>query len=1177
MMERETPGFILVVGPENELLQRVTSELKAAGLPVRRTAGVDSSLGELDERDIWALVTTDQLEDGSGVELAQTAFARDTDLVPVVIFDDESMSGILEAVRAGVNLRLFPRENPASELVNQMAHRYRSRAGQEARRGDRRQFPRVQPAGMVLVGPPGASLVDVAPGGVALRTTQQMAVGDRFHVAISVRHPLPPIEVPAEVVRAEQDDLGRWFIAARFPSIPGRERDLILAAVREHLTSLGPREMQRRFEETSAADITPIVTGHRIRWFLQRACDQQLTFRVGAVTGGTSWMSDVLGVDAQEGWFEAEPPPASAMVAPGQLLDFLLHHEFEGYLFEARITQASPDRIRCSLPPVIYYSEKRRRLRHSFCDTVTLRVEFESPLGDGTLSFPVLDVSSQGASFEVDAEAQYFYPGTPIESLRITYDGQVVLRERVEVRHITHLGDGERAKVGIRFAPRRDADEVVARSGRLPAVTAAAPTAEPTESMRADVLKFLNSDGEEITALCNRSYRGDGRFEGPVVVMPPAWGYTKESLSAYALTLLLSFERCSRPVVVLRPDLSHHRGESHVPSENRVPGRESVDFTLSRVLQDVQATVRFAFANPLFRPTSLTLFGCSFSAPVALRAARLDPRIDHVVCLMGTPSTQHMAAAASGGLDYVGGVAMGMRFGLVDFLGSLIDMDGAAEDAIAAQLAYLEDTSADVEQLQTAITWLVGRDDGWVDPQRIRELLKLHPGDHELIMVDAGHLPTHAGALPVAAEASRAVFARLGLDLEDVAVPSAALLAMVQEEEWDRAPKAEVQVDAYWREYLLGGGEDSLGFDVLGMTDAYRDFARTQAEMLDIQPSHRVLDAGAGTGHFWSQLLQRQDAVHPAAIELIDLVDAALERAQAKLKAADAPFAVTARVLDLQVNPLVPVRRYLDGEYHGIRCLRGRIAGLDDRTADQLVELYRGPMAPLVHEVVRGEVDNPPELSSLSPELRWVLGDLGRAARLVRGTVRESDLLPEMAAQGRLLLSAGRAAGLDAGFVRFDRLQFGRSGQPEPLLLESGRFDRVLASLLLPYVLNPDETLRELCRSLKPGGTLVASTMKPDTDISKIHRELVEQVSHGLVPLPDGWTREALLDELRAYTSAAAFLLRLTEEGTFHFYTADQLGELMRSVGLVDVEVTECFGDPAQAYVGSGRLPPDRS
>jgi len=533
-----------------------------------------------------------------------------------------------------------------------------------------------------------------------------------------------------------------------------------------------------------------------------------------------------------------------------------------------------------------------------------------------------------------------------------------------------------------------------------------------------------------------------------------------------------------------------------------------------------------------------------------------------------------MVTNASGGLDYIGGAAMQMPFGLVDFLGSFIDMDGAALDAIEAQMAYFEETSADVQGLQATITWLAGRDDGWVDPDQIGELLQRHPGDHELLVVDAGHLPTHAGALPVAAEATRAVFSELGYDVEDVALPSTALLTKVQDEEWDRAPKAEVgAVDAYWKDYLLGGGDRSLGFDVLGMTDAYRDFARTQAEMLDLRPTHAVLDAGAGTGHFWSLLLQRRDAVLPAEVELVDLVDAALERARDKLRAADAPFEARTRVADLQTNPLVPVLRYLDGEYHGVACLRGRIVGLDDRVVDQLVELYRGPLADTVHNVVRGDADDAPVLGVLDTDVRQVLGDLCRASRFVRGRLRVSDLLPEMAAQGRLLLSSGRIEGLHAGYLRFDRLEFGRAGRPQSLLLETDRYDRVLASLVLPYLLNPDETLRELCRSLRPGGVLVASTMKPDTDISKIQRELVEQVSREEVALPDGWTQKGLLDELRAYTSAAAFLLRLTEEGTFRFFTADRLRELMAAAGLVDVRVEECFGSPAQAYVASGRLP----
>jgi ubiquinone/menaquinone biosynthesis C-methylase UbiE len=131
----------------------------------------------------------------------------------------------------------------------------------------------------------------------------------------------------------------------------------------------------------------------------------------------------------------------------------------------------------------------------------------------------------------------------------------------------------------------------------------------------------------------------------------------------------------------------------------------------------------------------------------------------------------------------------------------------------------------------------------------------------------------------------------------------------------------------------------------------------------------------------------------------------------------------------------------------------------------------------------------------------------------------------------------------------------------------------VLASLVLPYIANPDETIREFHRALKPGGRLVASSNRPDTDMSEIFTKLVDDVGSGRVPPPPGMDRARFLDELRAYTSSAAFLLRLAEEQTFRFFEPDQLRQMLEQAGFRSVEVRPSFGHPPQAYVAVGVKP----
>ena len=74
------------------------------------------------------------------------------------------------------------------------------------------------------------------------------------------------------------------------------------------------------------------------------------------------------------------------------------------------------------------------------------------------------------------------------------------------------------------------------------------------------------------------------------------------------------------------------------------------------------------------------------------------------------------------------------------------------------------------------------------------------------------------------------------------------------------------------------------------------------------------------------------------------------------------------------------------------------------------------------------------------------------------------DASPEMLVRARARVPSGTFAVADLS---------------EPLALEDGAFDVVVASLVLHYLQDWGPTLRELRRVLRPGGTLVFSTHHP--------------------------------------------------------------------------------------------------
>jgi ubiquinone/menaquinone biosynthesis C-methylase UbiE len=503
-------------------------------------------------------------------------------------------------------------------------------------------------------------------------------------------------------------------------------------------------------------------------------------------------------------------------------------------------------------------------------------------------------------------------------------------------------------------------------------------------------------------------------------------------------------------------------------------------------------------------------------------------------------------------------------------LGFLVDMDELCRDAVASRLATARDTERDIASLEPSVqlSWLVGEHDGWVDRRVLDHLLaaKRRGPRPDLFVLPTGHVPTMSEeAAAVAEETTRLAWRTAhGGEIPAGPGPSPEVLERVAREEWGRAPRAAVtDRRAYWADYLLGKGHGELGFDILEWVGAYRELMALQVEMLDARPGQVLLDAGGGTGNFLATLLESRLPL-PARVDLADLVPEALERARLKNRDAveRAGLAVGFRVMSVEVSRLRPVERLVRGEVHGPEWLRGRIEGLDDATLDRILELW----GPSMHAALRGGELDPHLAHALSEHERAVVEELGRAARLVCGSPRRDDLRDTGVA--RAISSSSRR--LRTSQLRFEHLGFGDVGVDEQLAIESDAYDRIMASLLLPYVTNPDETVREFHRALRPGGRLVISSNRPDTDMSEIFMKLVDDVGAGRAPPPPGMDRGRFLDELRAYTSSAAFLLRLTEEQTFRFFAPEHLRHMLEQAGFRSVEVRPSFGDPPQAHVAVG-------
>lgn len=187
--------------------------------------------------------------------------------------------------------------------------------------------------------------------------------------------------------------------------------------------------------------------------------------------------------------------------------------------------------------------------------------------------------------------------------------------------------------------------------------------------------------------------------------------------------------------------------------------------------------------------------------------------------------------------------------------------------------------------------------------------------------------------------------------------------------------------------------------------------------------------------------------------------------------------------------------------------------------------------------------------------------EINRASRFVRGLLTMGDLrTPSPELPDNAPVSSERCRGDD---LEFRLLSFGSCSLPSGEEAPERIYHAVAASLFISYVLNPDYLLTALHRTIKPGGKILLSSMRPDSDVSKIFTDYVHHLDSTAGVEPELAAARAMLNE-------AAALLELEEDGYFRFYTGDELRTLLENAGFLDVQVVTSLGDPPQAFIATG-------
>jgi len=148
-------------------------------------------------------------------------------------------------------------------------------------------------------------------------------------------------------------------------------------------------------------------------------------------------------------------------------------------------------------------------------------------------------------------------------------------------------------------------------------------------------------------------------------------------------------------------------------------------------------------------------------------------------------------------------------------------------------------------------------------------------------------------------------------------------------------------------------------------------------------------------------------------------------------------------------------------------------------------------------DAVAGQV--PP--GGLVLDLGCGTGELAAALAVAGMRVVGCDISPQMLRQARAASPAGPTPG--AGSVRWIRLDPGWRTLP----LRAEGFDAVVASSLLEYVADPGAVLRECCRVLRPGGTVLCTVPDPSHPVRWLERLFVPAARWPVTTMARSWPR----------------------------------------------------------------------
>jgi len=1074
-------------------------------------------------------------------------------------------------------------EDPFLESMLESPARWAAGKSNEERRSPRR---RTLTNVRILEGPElggGLRATDLSADGAFLRTPLAVAPDVRLRLSLEIPTDSRPIVVTARAVRSSSEGIG-----VRFEEVSSRDRARLRAHAGFYEMDEAIVRVQRALGDLIPGNLLPLGEPSEIRTILDKLIERALPVTLiqpGRGFKPTTCRAAAFESDGGAGAVLRLDLPAAGLPRVPRVVYLTFADPPLAYALEG-IVLGTDGVFEVMVPERIYLTERRTERRSSlpraFC-------ELPAPHApDGRLRLPVMDLGEGGASVRLEP-ATALVPGTHLPAFALEVEGERREVGGATVRYLTALDDGA-LRAGLRF-DEGDLDRDSFRELKRHAVRGGLATRlSRTVSMLGgklggkvaafvrrpgrrdeggvEVVRYKNRRGDMVAGIVDANFDTSDPSVRPdvAVVIAPAILKRKEIFGLLARTILDDLERDGKKAVVLRFDASYIAGESTMDARLVAEGRPYYNWTFGHLGDDITASLRYLQRR--FRPVRRTLVSVSLSAIPARKAileTAGDAPVDLWISPYGCPDAQDVLRNYLAGLDLFEVYRRGEGPETILIHGRPIRGSSLYGQAMEAGLAFLDDARRDLSRIQAPVVWILGTYDCWVTRSRVRAVLDAPGGGvREVFECATGHvLKSGAEAIElfklVAESISKHLF---GAD-RPAREPNLARFARQSEAEWARVQRLELEdAEGFWKEHLFGAPGDEIGYDILLDHPEYPRFLARQAELLDPRPGEDLADFGCGTGNLVLTLLDAcRGGGGPASLTFLDLVPEAVDRTREKLLAACAgrgvpPPSLRGVVADLEVSRFAVIADFLEGRLHGVEGLVHRVEGLPHATARKLAEGYGKEL----HAILRGTPAEPARVRELCPALDGreveIALEVGRASRFLLGRPVPEDLRPGAPAD---------PAARTARHLCFHHLHFGDATAGLRLALPDASFHRIGSSLVLPYLYDPLASLREMHRLLKPGGTLVVSSIRPNFDPSKLYTEGAAILER------QGQAGDAQagrkLEALRHFANMVSRLIELEEDGRFRFLDAAALKTLLAEAGFSRVHTFQAFGSPPTAIV----------